>query len=173
MIDETVDMARISPGRPNIRLRQVSITDLTRSTIARMTSLLDGRPLEVQIQTGISSVNADPDMIGLALRQLVGNAVKYSPPGSTIWISANEGDGRVTVSVRDQGPGIPEDELESIFERFFRGRIAQESIPGTGMGLSIARDIIAAHQGRLWVENWCDGGAQFSFTLPILNRSGS
>ena len=82
---------------------------------------MDGRPLDIQIHEGISPVTADPDMIGLALRQLIGNAVKYSPPGSIIAISAIQADNTVTVRVRDQGPGIPENELESIFERFYRG----------------------------------------------------
>jgi signal transduction histidine kinase len=109
-------------------------------------------------------------MIGLALRQLIGNAVKYSPPGSTIAISAIQTDDIVTVRVRDQGPGIPHNELESIFERFYRGSRTQDSVAGTGMGLSVARDIINAHQGRLWVENRREGGAQFSFSLPTLKE---
>jgi signal transduction histidine kinase len=109
-------------------------------------------------------------MIGLALRQLLGNAIKYSPPGSTIAISANQTHGIVTVRVSDQGPGIPENELESIFERFYRGSRGRDLVPGTGMGLSVARDIINAHQGRLWAENRSEGGAQFSFSLPIFSE---
>ena len=170
MIDETVDMARIEPGRPRIRRCQLSITDLIQSSVDRMKSLLDGRPLEIQIQEGISPVSADPDMMGLALRQLLGNAVKYSPPGSTIAISANQTDGTVTIRVRDQGPGIPQIELESIFERFYRGSGTRDSVAGTGMGLSVARDIINAHQGKLWAENRPEGGAQFSFSLPIFSE---
>jgi two-component system sensor histidine kinase KdpD len=170
MVDETVDMARIEPGKPRIRRGQLSIANLVRSSVDRMKSLLDGRPVEIQIQEGISSANADPDMIGLALRQLLGNAVKYSPPGSTIAISANQTDGTITVRVRDQGSGIPQDEIESIFERFYRGSRARDSVPGTGMGLSVARDIINAHQGRLWVENRPEGGAQFSFSLPVFDE---
>jgi two-component system sensor histidine kinase KdpD len=170
MVDETVDMARIEPGKPRIRRGQLSIANLVRSSVDRMKSLLDGRLVEIQIQEGISSANADPDMIGLALRQLLGNAVKYSPPGSTIAISANQTDGTITVRVRDQGSGIPQDEIESIFERFYRGSRARDSVPGTGMGLSVARDIINAHQGRLWVENRPEGGAQFSFSLPVFDE---
>ena len=170
MIDETVDMARIEPGKPRVRRRQLPVAKLIQSSVDRLKSLLDGRPLEIQIQEGIASVNADLDMMGLALRQLLGNAVKYSPPGSTIAISANQTDGTITVRVRDQGPGIPQDELESIFERFYRGSRARDSVPGTGMGLSVARDIINAHQGRLWAENRPEGGAQFSFSLPIFSE---
>jgi two-component system sensor histidine kinase KdpD len=170
MIDETVDMARIEPGKPRIQRCQLPVPDLIHSSIDRMRSPLDGRPLEIQIPQGIPAVNADPDLMGLALRQLVGNAVKYSPPGSTIAISASATEDTVTVQVCDQGPGIPQNELESIFDRFYRGSRARDLIPGTGMGLSVARDIINAHQGRLWAENRQEGGAKFSFTLPIFNE---
>jgi two-component system sensor histidine kinase KdpD len=170
MIDETVAMARIEPGRARIQRRQLCIINLIRPSVDRLKSLLDGRPLDIQVDESISPVSADPDMIGLALRQLIGNAVKYSPPGSTIAISAIQTDDIVTVRVRDQGPGIPHNELESIFERFYRGSRTQDSVAGTGMGLSVARDIINAHQGRLWVENRPEGGAQFSFSLPTLKE---
>jgi two-component system sensor histidine kinase KdpD len=170
MIEEAVDMARIEPGKPRIRRCQLPILKLVRSSVDRMKSLLDGRPLEIQIQEDSLSANADPDMIGLALRQLLGNAVKYSPPGSTIMISANQINDTVTVRVSDQGPGIPQNELESIFERFYRGSRVRDLVPGTGMGLSVARDIINAHQGRLWVENRPEGGTQFSFSLPIFSE---
>jgi two-component system sensor histidine kinase KdpD len=170
MIDETVDMARIEPGKPHIRRSKLAVANLVRSTVDRIKSLLDGRPLEIHIQEGISPVSADPEMIGLALRQLLGNAVKYSPPGSTIAITAHQTGDTVTIRVYDQGPGIPQNEVESIFQRFYRGSRARDSVPGTGMGLSVARDIISAHQGRLWAENRPEGGAQFSFSLPIFNE---
>ena len=87
---------------------------LVSSSLHRMKTLLDGRPLEVEIQEGISPVDADPDMIGLALRQLLGNAVKYSPPETTIGISASQIENTVTIGVRDHGPGIPPDELNTM-----------------------------------------------------------
>jgi len=167
MIDETVDMARIQPGKPRVRRRPCPIANLIDASLRRMKSLLDGRPMVIEIQEGISPVSADPDMLGLALRQLLGNAVKYSPPSSTIEIRANQSDDTVTVRVSDHGPGIPENEVESIFERFYRGSRARDSVPGTGIGLSVARDIVNAHEGQLWAENRPEGGAQFSFSLPI------
>jgi signal transduction histidine kinase len=109
-------------------------------------------------------------MIGLALRQLLGNAVKYSPPETTIAISASQIEDTITICVRDHGSGIPPDELEAVFERFYRGKQAQESVAGTGMGLSIARDIVRAHHGKLRVQNTPEGGAQFSLTLPAFHE---
>jgi two-component system sensor histidine kinase KdpD len=170
MINETTDMARIESGKPQIRRRRVSVPEIITSSLHRMKTLLDGRPLKVQIQEDISPVDADPDMIGLAIRQLLGNAVKYSPPETTIAISASQAGDTVTIAVRDHGPGIPLDELDAIFERFYRGKQTQESVAGTGMGLSIARDIVRAHDGKLRVQNTPEGGAQFSFTLPAFHE---
>jgi two-component system sensor histidine kinase KdpD len=170
MINETTDMARIEPGNPRIRLRQLAVQDLLRPSLLRMKNLLEGRPLHIQIQENISDVHADPDMMGLALRQLLGNAAKYSPPESAIAISATQAEDNVTIRVRDQGSGISPDEQEAVFERFYRGKKTQESVAGTGMGLSIARDIVSAHQGKLWVENSPQGGAEFSFTLPAFHE---
>jgi two-component system, OmpR family, sensor histidine kinase KdpD len=166
IVNESVDMARIEPGRARVRRRTLPVSDLIELSLSRMKSVLDGRSVELRVPRHISQLSADPELASLALRQLISNAVKYSPPGSKIEISAKEADAMVTVSVFDQGPGIPPKELNTIFERFYRGSRASESIPGMGMGLSIARDIANAHGGNLKAENRSGGGAQFSFTLP-------
>jgi len=166
MVNETIDMARIEPGRARLRRRLLLVADLVHMSVSRMASLLDGRSVDVQVPESISAVSADPDLVSLALRQLLSNAAKYSPPTSEIVISASETNSTITIKVLDEGPGIPLTELEAIFERFYRGIGAHDSVPGTGMGLSIARDIISAHEGRLWAENRPEGGAQFAFTLP-------
>jgi two-component system sensor histidine kinase KdpD len=166
MINDITDMARIEPGRLRIQLRESRIEDVVRSSVDHVRTILKHRPLEVKVAQGIAPVNADPEMLGLALRQLLGNAIKFSPPESTISIAAWQDGDAVRVAVRDQGPGIPRDEMESIFERYYRGKQTRETVAGTGMGLSIAREIIRAHHGRLWVDNAKEGGAEFSFTLP-------
>jgi two-component system sensor histidine kinase KdpD len=163
-------MARIEPGKPRIRRREVRVGDLIQSSLKRMKTMMDGRPVEVRIAEDIPSVNADPEMMGLALRQLLGNAVKFSPPETAIAISASQTGDIVTVQVRDHGPGIASEEKELIFERFYRGKRVAGAITGTGMGLSIARDIVGAHYGRLWVENDPEGGARFTLTLPVFHE---
>jgi two-component system, OmpR family, sensor histidine kinase KdpD len=170
MVNEATDMARIEPGKPRIRRREVRVQDVIQSSLKRMKTMTDGRPVETRIAEGIPSVNADPEMMGLALRQLLGNAVKFSPPETAIAISASQSGDMVIFEVRDHGPGIAQEERELIFERFYRGRQVAEQIAGTGMGLSIARDIIGAHHGRLWVENDPEGGARFSFTVPVFHQ---
>lgn len=171
MTTKITDTARIEPGKPRIKCREIQVEELLFSAVSRMKSLLRSHKLEMEIRQNLRPVNADPEMVDLALRQLLGNAAKYSPPASKIEIKGDEADSSVIVHIRDHGPGIPADELDYIFERFYRGRQVRESMAGTGMGLSIARDIIRAHQGQLWVENVPDGGAQFSFTLPVYQES--
>ena len=173
IINETTDMARIELGNLRLRRRQMQVLSLIEPSLVRMKTLLEGHKLYLRIQDDLSAVYADPEMIGLALRQLLGNAVKYSPPETDLVIYASQTGDTVTIRIRDWGPGIPTDELELVFERFYRGKKTQESVAGTGMGLSIARDIFGAHQGRLWVENAAGGGAQFSFTLPVYSPSYS
>jgi two-component system, OmpR family, sensor histidine kinase KdpD len=167
MVNETIDMARIESGRVQIRRRRITVADLVQSSLNHMASLLDATPTGIHIATDIPPINADPDLASLALRQLITNSVTYSPPGSKIEIAAVETNAMVTVTVSDEGPGIPPVEIEAIFERYYRGARTQHLAMGTGMGLSIARDIIAAHGGRIWAENKTGRGTQFSFTLPV------
>jgi two-component system, OmpR family, sensor histidine kinase KdpD len=167
MVDETIDMARIESGHVQLRRRPLTVDGLIHTCLDRMSSLLDGRPIHVDLQPGLAPVSADPELLGLALRQILGNAIKYSPARSGVEISGMETGPMVTISVRDEGPGIPVDEVEAIFDRYYRGSRTQETVPGTGMGLSIARDIVSAHGGRIWAKNRQTTGAEFAFTLPI------
>jgi two-component system, OmpR family, sensor histidine kinase KdpD len=171
MVDETIDTARIESGRFQIRRRPLPVSDLVQACLDRMSSLLDGRPIHVDLKSDIPLLNVDPELVSLALRQLISNAVKYSPPGSRIDITSTASERIVTVAVGDEGPGISPDEFDAIFERYYRGSRTHESVPGTGMGLSIARDIINAHGGRIWATNRPDKGTEFVFTLPIVTAT--
>jgi signal transduction histidine kinase len=110
------------------------------------------------------SIHADRELIGLALRQLLDNAVKYSPPTSAIEIAATVGE-TVDLSVRNSGPPIPEREQALLGERFYRGSQSRR-VPGTGMGLAIVRQIAEAHRGRLSVSSSVQGGTVFTISLP-------
>jgi two-component system sensor histidine kinase MprB len=111
-------------------------------------------------------VEADRQLLELALGQLLDNAAKYSPPGSTIEITAaTNGSGTDTISVRNSGPEIPEAERQRLFERFYRGTHARQ-IPGTGLGLAIVRRIVQAHGGTLIMESERSTGTVFRLSLP-------
>ena len=111
----------------------------------------------------------DPFRIGQVVRNLLANAIKFSPRGSRVEIgfSLTPGQpGLVNVYVRDHGPGVPPGEQERIFDKFIQSSLTKTGAGGTGLGLAISREIISAHQGLISVHNAADGGAIFSFTLP-------
>lgn len=110
-------------------------------------------------------VLADPRRVRQVLGNLLSNALRFSPPGSTITLSTMGHGAEIWVSVQDQGPGIPPEDLPHIFERFYKADKSR-SEGGTGLGLAIAKEIVQAHGGRIWVEN--QGGARFTFALPAL-----
>jgi signal transduction histidine kinase len=102
------------------------------------------------------------------LRNLVENAVNYSPEGRRIRVDAIIGDGRVLLTVSDEGPGIPESDLERVFERFYRvDKARSRESGGTGLGLSIVKHLVDLLGGRVWAANRPEGGAVFSIMLPI------
>jgi two-component system sensor histidine kinase SenX3 len=111
------------------------------------------------------AVDADRELLGLALRQLLDNALKYSPPTSTIDIHA-QGNGTVVIAVHNSGSTIPEQDQARIFERFYRGAQARH-VPGTGIGLAIVQQIAAAHRGTLTVASSSGAGTTFTLSLPL------
>jgi len=108
---------------------------------------------------------ADGERVLQILSNLVGNAVKFTPEGGTVTLSSAPGDGEVRFSVTDTGPGIPPEQVPHIFGAFWQARHADRR--GLGLGLSIARGLVEAHGGRIWVESEPGRGASFVFTLPL------
>ena len=107
------------------------------------------------------------------VRNLLSNAAKFSPDGGTIRIDVSEDHEGVRVSIRDRGMGVPEHELEEVFDKFVQSSKTRTGAGGTGLGLSICRDIVEAHQGRIWCENHPEGGAVFHVSLPRTMQVGS
>jgi len=101
------------------------------------------------------------------LKQLIDNALKYSPPESPLTISARAGEGRIVISVADRGSGIDEEEQLRVFDKFYRAREHRFRVPGSGMGLAIAKGIVEAHGGKIWVTSEPGQGSVFSFSLPV------
>ena len=167
LVSEAIDLARISPGQVRLEKQAVAVKALVSSVLARLHALLEGRNIQVDVPKDLPEVNADAGRVELVLRQLVTNALNYAPPSAPIRIDAERAQDSVVVSIANDGPGIPAEEHEAIFEKFYRGRAVRSRIPGTGMGLAIARDIIEAHGGRIWVESAPGKGARFSLTLPL------
>jgi two-component system sensor histidine kinase KdpD len=167
LVTEAIQMARIEAGKLRVEKRPLNLPELIEGTIEQSRSLLAERKVEWTGRTALPAVEADPELIHLVLRQILNNALKYSPAGSPLTIEASPGEDGVRVTISDRGCGIPQYEQEHIFDKFYRAGNVRSKVPGTGMGLSIARQIVLAHGGRIWVESRAGGGSSFSFSLPL------
>jgi two-component system sensor histidine kinase KdpD len=163
LVTDAVQMVRVDSGDVRPRLNLWSLAEVVGWTLRQFEPRLEGHTVTTRIPASLS-VRADRDLLGLALRQLLDNAVKYSPPTAEIEIAA-EGDETVEVSVRNSGPSIPEREQGRLFERFYRGAQARH-VPGTGMGLAIVRQIARAHGGSVGVTSGPGLGTVFTVVLP-------
>ena len=166
LVTEAIHMARIEAGKIQLNKELHSVGSLIATALRQMKPMLEDRKVTAAIDDGLPLVFVDGELIRLALRQLIDNAAKYTPAGSPLTIHARVAAGRVMIGLADEGSGIPEGEQSRIFERFHRGPVDGRHIPGAGMGLSIAREILHAHSGKIWVESKPGGGAEFWIELP-------
>jgi len=173
LVTEAIQMARIEAGRVILRRASQSVADLVELVLDKFKQAVEGRNIQVNIAADLPPVWVDGELIEVALRQLIDNALKYSPTGSPVSVVAELKDGRVMASVADHGPGIAEEEQTRIFEKFYRAEASRHRIPGAGLGLVIAREIIHAHGGEIWVESKPGEGSIFRFTLPVSTEERS
>jgi len=167
LVTDILDIERIEAGRADLELRSVTARELLDTARRVVQAVADdaGVPLETDDAGG--AVLADPDRIVQALTNLIGNALKFSPAGAPVRISAREEGGSVRFTVADQGRGIPPEQLEAIFERFRQVDASdRREKGGTGLGLAIARAIVDEHGGRIWAESQLGSGTRFHVTLP-------
>src|SRR5262249_21723516 len=127
--------------------------------------------LEVAIPTELPPVMADPRRIAQVIGNLVNNAVKYSPAGSRIMVAAGLEPDKIVFSVTDEGHGIPEDEREMVFQPFQQAsNRSHKETKGAGLGLAIARALVEAHSGRIWVADHDGSGTRIAFTVPLASE---
>jgi two-component system phosphate regulon sensor histidine kinase PhoR len=174
LVENILQISRIDTGRIELEPRTVPLNDLTESTIVGHQFLAKNKKqtLEHRPAKPGAMVSVDPDKMMQVLNNLVENGIHYTPEGGTIVVSTGQDnvDGRVwaTVTVQDTGPGIPEDELPHIFERFFRGsEPRQMQISGTGLGLAIVEEIVELHGGQVTVKSEVGIGSTFTVLLPL------
>lgn len=168
LIEDLLNLSRLESGQIALRKKRVSLRDLCERVVeelegsasSKRITILNHVPAEVPVEV-------DPDRLQQVLFNLVDNAIKYGRPSGTVNINLHRTPGLLQVSVQDDGPGIPPDSLERVFERFYRvDRARSRDAGGTGLGLSIVKHIVQSHGGEAWAESQFGQGSTFFFTLP-------
>jgi two-component system phosphate regulon sensor histidine kinase PhoR len=174
LVDDLLDLARIESGRIRLAPEPVNPADLIARVADRMGPQTEraGLRIIVHVDAGTPTVTADRERIDQVLLNLMHNAVKFTPAGGEIALSAAPNGRGARFEVRDTGVGISPEDLPRIFERFFKADRARHS-QGTGLGLAIAKHIVQAHGGQIWAEANPGGGTVIRFTLPVDPRSGN
>jgi two-component system, OmpR family, sensor histidine kinase KdpD len=170
LVEEATEMAKLDAGEVELDLEPTSISEIIDASLAHCKLALAGRPVDIRVEANLPPVRADVERAKEAMVQFIDNANLYSPKDQPITITAELTGDAVTTSVADRGPGIDEFEQTMIFDKFYRGKDQRYLVRGTGMGLPIAKAIIAAHQGSVSVTSQLGHGSVFSFTLPV-NRT--
>ena len=169
LVADLSDVSKIEDGRLSIRREIVDLRQAVDEMVRSLANLVVEKDLELDINLAPDAlrVQGDPQRVAQILSNLVGNACRYTPRGGQVSIASRRTDDFVETTVSDTGIGIREDELERIFERFYRSddsRVRDQS--GTGLGLAISRSLVELHGGRLWVKSQIGEGSTFGFTLP-------
>jgi PAS domain S-box-containing protein len=177
LMNNLLDLSKLESGKMDYDMKIIHPQSIINNTIGEFHSLIDEKEiiLEKNIESSISSINCDEIKIGQVVRNLLSNAIKFTPNGNKVLIVVKSKElpindkiivPSVLFTVFDQGIGIPEDELETIFDKFVQSSKTKTGAGGTGLGLAICKEIIEAHNGKIWAENNPEGGSTFSFMLP-------
>ncbi len=168
LIEQLLDLSRLEAGMLRIRPRPQTIGHILNTAMAQLQTVSAQHELQLAIPIDLPGLYVDADRIAQVLTNLVGNAVKYSPPQTTITVSATQIDNAIRFDVADQGPGIPVSDRSRIFEPFQQldSHIINRT-EGAGLGLAICRGLVEAHGGRIWVQDRSGPGTIISFALPI------
>jgi two-component system sensor histidine kinase KdpD len=171
LIDHLLNVSQIQAGVFQIQVtpRPFRATlDVARDQLHTLTA---GHEFKVNLPDDLPDVLMDERRVAQVITNIVGNAAKYAPPGTQIALTTFTVDGRVQVEIHDQGPGIPTDRRESVFEPFEQVGMRAYPGDGVGLGLAICKGIVAAHKGRIWIKNDPRPGTTVAFTLPVAGTS--
>jgi PAS domain S-box-containing protein len=171
LIRDLLDVTRIEAGRLKVETVPTDVTELLNDALRTLSPVATAKSIDLKLSAGrdLPMVSADRERIRQALSNLIGNSVKFSPPGSAIELRAEKSDSEVVVSVSDRGPGMNEEQLSHAFDRFWQSRRTDRE--GAGLGLTITRGIVEAHGGRIWAQSKVGEGSTFHFTLPVAASS--
>jgi signal transduction histidine kinase len=168
LVQDLLDVKRMESGRLTIELRRVLAPTLVTEAVEMLRSIAASSRIELVLEDScedLPPVSADPHRVQQVLSNLIGNAIKFTPRGGRIAVRCSRAEGEVRFEVRDTGPGIPAEHLPHVFGQFWQAKRADRR--GIGLGLAIAKGIVEAHGGKIWVESTCGVGSTFFFTLPV------
>jgi two-component system sensor histidine kinase KdpD len=166
LVTNLLDMARIESGEVTLNLQWQSVEEVVGAVLSAMQIVLKGHDVRLHIPRDLPLVRFDALLIERVLANLLENASKYTPAGTVVTLSAEITGKFLSVTVADDGPGLPRGREEAVFQKFARGE-RESATPGVGLGLPICRAIIDAHGGTITGRNRPGGGAEFTFTLPL------
>ena len=166
LLDDFLDVQRLEEGRLQLSSELVDMAALLQEQVQLFEAQSELHRLELEVNGEPLDVRGDPNRLAQVVGNLLSNAIKYSPEGGTVEVLGRPSNGSVRVSVRDHGLGIPADQHDRIFTKFFRGDAATSGIAGSGLGLAFARAVIEAHGGRMGFESTSGGGSTFFLELP-------
>lgn len=167
VIGEAIEMAQLDAGEVKLQQGAHSVSELVNAALKDCEAVQNVRVVRTELSKPDARVHCDLFWTRKVLGHLIQNANLYSSPGGPVVISSEESDGSVRFRVADSGPGIEEEEISQIFDKFYRGKAQRHRVPGTGMGLAVAKAIVEAHGGMIGVVSQAGKGSVFTFSLPI------
>ena len=172
LVDDLQELSRVEAHAYNLDIRPLDVSSLVKTVTKRLAPHAESKriALGLELPLDLPRVLADEDRIIQVLTNLTGNALQYTPEEGKVTISAKRVDDGVQIAIRDTGIGIPPEHLDHIFDRFYRvdKSRSRQAGGGSGIGLTIARALVEAHGGGIWVESGGEGkGSTFNFTVPI------
>ncbi|HUO02719.1 MAG TPA: ATP-binding protein, partial [Rhizomicrobium sp.] len=172
-VGNLLDMSRLEAGALGVKSEWVDVGEMVDAALQRLARRLAGHHVVQEIPSDLPFAKADPLLLEQALVNLLDNAAKYAPVGSTITVHGEVDARKIALSIADEGPGIPDTELSHIFDKFYRARKGDSGAAGTGLGLSVARGFVEAFGGTLSADNRKGArGAVFTLTMPVGEKPG-
>jgi PAS domain S-box-containing protein len=168
LVQDVLNASRLESSELDIHSEPISIQPIAKQVVNQIRARAIGRSVMLPHKPGLPFAFADRDRVAEVLTNLIDNADKYSPPDEAITVDIRANETTITISVQDRGPGLPPTDLETIFEKFYRTDSSDAQVAyGYGLGLYVCRKLVEAQNGRIWAENAPNGGAIFSFSLPV------
>jgi PAS domain S-box-containing protein len=173
LVEDLLVLSRVERGRLDVEAEPLEARRLLERIVAHEAAELPSIAVETDLERDLPIVAGEATYVEQIVRNLLNNAAKYTPPGSQVVVSARKREGMVEVRVTDDGPGVPGDSLERIFELFYRDPTSSRSVAGSGIGLFVCASLVEAMGGRIWARRPPQGGTEVGFTLRVLEPDAS